>query len=236
MACNEFFSLIDSYLKEDIPEEKRETFEAHFFECDACFDELKLHERLYSKEVPIVLKGKQPFWAWGFKPLPALALLLIVMVSSFLVIDNYNQAKFLSQVSDVEPPAYVQSETRDAFQNQTLSKALALYETQQYARALELLKTTGTGNVPNKSNPQAVFFSGVCQLQLNQPKAAIRYFDVIIEEMNPSYYDEAIFYKGIALLRLNKKDAALEQLKNVASMFSPYSARAEAIINKIHKK
>lgn len=230
MACSEFTSLIDSYLKEDLPEEKRETFEAHFFECDACFDELKLHERLVSKEVPIVLKGKKPFWTWGFKPVLVLTSLLIVAVSSVLIIDNYNQAKFLLEISDVEPPAYVQSETRDALQNQTLSKAMTLYDNRQYAKALELLETTAT----KERNPQAVFFKGICRLQLNQPKTAIRHFDAIIEEMNPSYYDEAIFYKGIALLRLNKKNAALEQLKNVASMFSPHAPRAKEIIKKIN--
>ncbi len=230
MACSEFTSLIDSYLKEDIPEEKRETFEAHFFECDSCFEELKLHERLVSKEVPIVLKGTKPFWAWGFKPLLAMASLIVVVVSSFLVIDNYNQAKFLLEISDVEPPAYVQSETRNVFQDQTFTRAMVLYENRQYAQALELLETAGAKGL----NSQVVFFKGVCRLQLNQPGAAIRHFDAIIEEMNPSYYDEAIFYKGIALLRLNKRDAALEQLKNVASMFSPHAPRAKEIIKKIN--
>ena len=234
MACSEFTSLIDSYLKEDIPEEKREAFEAHFFECDACFHELKLRERLYSKEVPIVLKGTKPFWAWRFKPILALASLLVVVVSSFLVIDNYNRAKFLFEISGVDPPAYVQSETRNTFQDQALSKAMTMYNNRQYGQALELLETAGKDTSPEAWNPQIVFFKGICRLQLNQPKAAIRHFDEIIEEMNPSYYDEAIFYKGIALLRLNKKGAALEQLKNVAAMFSPHAPRAKEIIKKIN--
>lgn len=234
MECREFIRLIDSYLKEEIPEEEREAFEAHYFECDACFAELKLHERLYSKEVPIVLKGTKPSWAWAFKPLLVLSSLLIVVVSSLLVVNNYKQAKFLYDISAVEPPAYVQTQTRDALQNKTFTNAMFLYNNREYDEALKLLNSIDAGST--ESNSQVTFFRGICHLETNQPGKAIEAFDIIIKDMNPSYYDEAIFYKGIALLRLNEKEAALEQFYNLASMFSPYASRAKGLIEKIDKR
>ncbi len=232
MTCSEFTSQIGSYLKEEISEEKRVVFEAHYFECDNCFADLKLRERLYSKEVPIVLKGKKPFLVWGLKPLLVLSSFLFVVVSSLLVVNNYKEAKFLDEISDVEPPAYMRSETRNALQNETFGTAMALYNNKQYKEALEMLSTIDTGF----SNPQVLFFKGICSLQTDDPKTAVRHFNIIIKNMNPSYYDEAIFYKGIALLRLNKKKQSLEQFNNLASMFSPYSKKARALIEKVKKR
>jgi len=101
-----------------------------------------------------------------------------------------------------EAPAYMQSETRRALQDETFRSAMSLYNNKQYTEALKLLNAVNGGS----ANPQVLFFKGICSLQTDDPKSAIKRFDVIIKNMNPSYYDEAIFYKGIALLRLNKKN------------------------------
>lgn len=232
MTCEEFTRLIDHYLKEEIPEEKREAFETHYFKCDDCFSELKLRERLYSKEIPIVLKEKKPIQILILKPLLVLSSILIVVVSSLLVINNYKQAKFLYSISGIEPPSYILSETRNSIQNETFDNAMILYNKKRYDDALKLLKSIED----DSNNPQIIFFKAICCLQTGDPKAAIENFDIIIKNMNPSYYDEAIFYKGIALLRLNKKGDALLQFNHLATMFSPYSNRANAIINKIKNK
>lgn len=229
MACSEFISLMDDYLKEQVPGNKQEDFEEHYFTCDACFDELKLRERLYSKEIPIILKSSKPLRIWGFRPLLILTSLFIVVISSFLVINNYKQAKFFYEISMVEPPSYARTETRDTPQDQTITRAMGFYNKQEYGKSLELLET-----VPGE-NPQVIFFKGICYLELNRLEPAVGCFDSIIREMNPSYYNEAVFYKGIALLRLNEKKDALAQFENLASMFSPYSQRAKEIIKKIEK-
>jgi tetratricopeptide (TPR) repeat protein len=230
MTCSEFTNLVDVYLTGDIPEKKREMFEAHFFECDDCFTQLKLRERLYSKEIPIVVEGKKAAFSWirYWKPALVLSSFLILLISSWLVVDNYNQAKFLKDISSAPAPVYIQSETRSAAQNEIFSNAMSFYNNKQYGSALEVLNSIG-----EEDNPQLRFFKGICSMETGAPRTAIKYFNVIIENMNPSYYDEAIFYKSIALLRLNKKKAALKHLNHLASMFSPYSKKAKEIIAKI---
>lgn len=48
--------LIDAYLSDSLREDKREAFEAHFFSCDACFDELQLRQDITDVAKKGVLK------------------------------------------------------------------------------------------------------------------------------------------------------------------------------------
>jgi tetratricopeptide (TPR) repeat protein len=234
MICKEFASLTDSYLYGNLPAEKQEAFELHYFECDGCFARLKAAERLHSKEVPIVAAVKNPAFEWSelwkWKPLlAAAAALLVVVLLSIFVIQHSKHMKLIYDISVFSPPVYLKSETRGTETGETFAEAMQYYTQGDYTQALEILK-----QIPAPSrNPQVIFFKGVCLLLVDELQNAVTEFDIIIENMNPSYYDEAIYYKAIALLRTNKKDKALEQLKHLAGMFSPYASDAKALIEKV---
>jgi len=242
MNCKEFTSLIDSYMQGNLSEneEKQEAFERHFFECDLCFAQLKAVERLYSKEIPITVKigsrEAKPLsgfsWADKWKPALAFASVLVLVLTAVLVsiIDHSNRLKLLYRISDFPPPGYIQGETRDPGTDGVFTEAMGHYNRKEYSRALKILKEIQDP----VQNPQVIFFKGICFLLTDQLKESIKEFDLIIEDMNPSYYDEAIYYKATALLRLDKKEKALEQLNHLAGMFSPYAPRARALINKIN--
>ncbi len=243
MTCSEFTSLIDSYLKGNLPDEKLETFEQHYFECDLCFAQLKVAERLISKEVSIVTAGRAVKPLFGFnwklhrKPMLAFASFLIIALTVVLVtvISQSHRLRLLYNLSDFPPPVYIQGETRgqeNGGTNGTFARAMVHYNRKEYSRALEILK-----EIPGAAqNPRVVFFKGICYLLTDKLHKAIKEFDIIIEDMNPSYYDEAIYYKAIALLRSNRKEKALEQLSHLAGMFSPYAPKARALIDKIKVK
>ena len=234
MTCKEFAYLVDSYLCENLPAEKLEDFELHYFECEDCFTRLKIAERLKSKEVPIVIEGRKPVFAWaGFltwKPVLAVAAVLIIVISSVILFQHADRMKLLYRVSSFSPPVYITSESRGPDSLGNFSEAMEYYNRGNYTKTLRILK-----KIPRTDgNPQVIFFKGVCFLLTDEPRKAIKEFDVIIENMNPSYYDEAIYYKAIALLRLDKKESALEQLRNLADMFSPYAPKARDMIEKIN--
>jgi len=234
MTCKEFTSLTDSYLRGELPEEKQEAFELHYFECDGCFARLKAVERLYSKEVPIVTAVKQSAFAWSelwqWKPLlAAAAALLVVVLSSIFVIRHSGHMKLIYDISSFSPPVYIKSETRGPGAIETFAEAMRYYNQGDYTRALRILKQIPTPSL----NPQVIFFKGVCFLLKDELKNAVTQLDIIIENMNAAYYDEAMYYKAIALLRMNKKDKALELLKHLTGMFSPYSPKAKELIEKI---
>lgn len=244
MACREFNDLVESYLADELPEIKKEAFEAHYFQCDACFAELKLRERLYSREVPIILTGKKHSRLWGleplFKPVLALAAVLVIVISTLWIIEigNYREGKYLENISQVELPIYIQTETRDSAQglsNRTFARAMIFYNNQQYGDALKLLNSLDSNTMGVEPNPQVLFFKAVCSLETGDLRTAVKHFDMLIEKRNPSYYDDVIFYKGIALLRLHQKKQALEQFQILAILPSPYLFQARAIIDKINK-
>lgn len=235
MTCKEFASLTDSYLQGNLPAEKQEAYELHYFECDGCFARLKAAERLHSREVPIVAAVKKPAFEWSelwkLKPLlAAAAALLVVVLSSIFVIQHSRHMKLIYDMSTFSPPMYMKSETRGPINGEPFAEAMQYYNQGDYTRALEILK-----QIPTSSrNPQVIFFKGVCFLLVDELKNAVTELDFIIENMNASYYDEAIYYKAIALLRMNKKDKALEQLNHLAGMFSPYASIAKELIEKIN--
>jgi hypothetical protein len=53
--------------------------------------------------------------------------------------------------------------------------------------------------------------------------------------MDPAYFDEALYYKGFVLLRQGQKEAAKTQFRKLASMLSPMSMKARAMIKKIEE-
>lgn len=235
LECKDFSHLIDSYLSSSIAEEKQEAFELHYFECDGCFAELKAAERLKAKEVPIVapVPGQQKVRAFRWKPLMVFGTLFLVVLASVFVLQQpgMQDKNEWTEMTGFEPPVYISKNTRGQglAGAPTFSQAMQQYNLKNYTTALTQLK-----QIPDaSSNPQVIFFKGICQLQTDQPEPALESFNAIIESMNPSYYDEAIYYKAITLLRLNKKQEALKQLKNLSEMFSPYAQKAKDLMAKI---
>jgi tetratricopeptide (TPR) repeat protein len=231
MKCRQFTALIDAYLTGELAGELKEQIEEHYFRCDRCYTELKLRESLVHKNVQIYLRGreKKPFLM--FKPVLALASLLIVVVSSLLIIQQHRQSRLLREISAFTPPTYHRSETRSAAADDRFDRAMTYYTRQDYKKTLDLLKEIKI----DADNPQIIFFTGITYLLNDKYKKAVGRFDAILEMMNPAYFDEAAYYRAIALLRLNKREAALEELKHLATMFSPYAPRASALIKKIEK-
>jgi len=240
MKCEEYNNLISGYLARQLPDEQQEAFEMHYFQCDNCFAQLKVEERLLSKEIPVVLGQTtiMPSWLWplNWRPLAGMAsLVLVVMVSVlFLNRGDSGQSQLLFQLADVSAPVYMTTETRDSApalnpSGQRFQEAMQFYNQKRYSDALGMLNQVQ----PSDSNPQVTFFKGICLLYSGAHSDAVTELDKIIQEMNPSYYDEAIYYKAIALIRQDKKAEALEQLKNLAEMFSPFSVRAKEMLDKI---
>ncbi len=236
MTCKEFAVSIDDYLRGNLPAEKQEAFELHYFQCDGCFTRLKAAERLHSQEVLIAVESRKsavdplnrPAW-WTWKPLLVAAALVVVVFSSLFFMGHSRHMKHLYEISAFTPPPYIESETRKPGPDDSLEKAMNHYTRGNYTGALEILE-----RVPFPSeNPQVIFFKGICYLVVDDLKKAIREFDRIIEKTDPAYYDEAIYFKAIALLRSDEKEKALEQLNLLASLSTPNALKAKTMISKI---
>ncbi|MEN8153205.1 MAG: zf-HC2 domain-containing protein [Acidobacteriota bacterium] len=226
MDCGKFEELIEGYLAGILPEEEREPFEEHYFICDNCFTSLKISESIYKKKITIVTSGRRAP-SLIFKPAMIFASFLLIAFSSFLYINHKKDLGDLKKITAFEIPAFIKNETRNHINNDKFYSAMEYYNRGDYKSALKHLKSTPT------ETPRTLFFKGIILLINNKPGDAVKNFDSIIKDMDPSYYDEALFYKSIALLRMNKKKEALKELKSLQNMFSPFSERAEKLIEKV---
>ena len=231
MKHEEFSKQIDQYLLGKLDDTTAEEFEAHYFECDKCFLELKTHERLITKNVPIYLNSAtKKSWSWLPKPALTFGSLVLVATLFIFIFNSHRHNQKLEELSSFNPPIYLKSEIRGTGTEAIFSRAMAAYTNNDYKSSLEHLMKINTEN-----NPQVLFFTGMNYLLLKENRKAIEMFDQIIDAMNPSYYDEAIYHKGIALIRLDKIDQALVEFQNLSQMFSPYAPQAQKMIQKIKR-
>lgn len=229
MKHEEFSKQIEQYLLGKLEDAAAEKFESHYFECDKCFLELKIHERLITKNVPIYLNpATKRSWSWLPKPVLTFGSLVLVATLFIFIFNTYRHNQELDELSSFTPPLYLKSEIRGTGTDALFSKAMAAYSNKDYKSSLEHLKKINAEN-----NPQILFFTGMNYLILKENRKAIELFDQIIDAMNPSYYDEAIYHKGIALIRLDKIDKALVEFQNLSQMYSPYAPQAKKMIQKI---
>ncbi len=229
MNHEEFKKHIDDYLLDTLDDSSVEEFEAHYFECDECFLELQTHERLVTKNVPIFLEAstaKSRFWLRN--PLLTFGSLFIAATLFIFIFNSYRLNQKLEEISSFSPPLYLQSEIRGNQPEANFPLAMTAYSHKKYRASLDYLK-----NIEEKNNPQVLFFTGMNHLLLKKNEQAIAAFDLIIDAMNPSYYDEAIYYKAIALVRLNKIEHALREFDNLSRMYSPFAPRAKRMIEKL---
>ncbi len=239
MICKEFTAQIDRYLRGELSTAEQETFEEHYFACDGCFSELQIAERLHAKEIHIVTGSTnqtlQLWWQLHWKPMLSLAAMVLVTLISLWTITSRAQRRDLIEISDIPAPLYMKMETRAGLDSNhrerelKFDEAMAYYNQKKYGQALRLMNQIAGDN----TNVQLTFFQSICLLFTDQPEEAVTGFDTIITVMNPAYYDEAVYYKAIALLRLDKKSQALVLLENLAEMFSPYSQKAKALMDKL---
>ena len=226
MDCKRFEDLIEEYLTGTIPEEEREPFEEHYFICDKCYTSVKITENIYKKKIKIVTSGKKTP-SFILKPAMIFAsLLLIVFLSTFYV--NYKkEMRELKNITFFKAPVFIKNETRNNLHEEKFFSAMEYYNKGEFKTALKLLKNGGI------ETPRILFFKGVINLINNKPEASIKSFNAIINQMDPSYFDEALYFKSIALLRMNKKNEALRELENLQNMFSPFREKAELLIEKV---
>jgi len=226
MKCREFESLIDSYLKGTIPEERRDYFEEHYFICDHCYTALVIAENLRIKKVRIVPEGKKRRTP-VLRPVLLAASLLIIVFASLFYTGLNNRKEKLFELSRFSPPLYVKGENRGDPLTGPFHEAMQDYHHGEYKRAYRLIRTVDSGN------SQIWYFRGILALLNGDSQYALEQFNHIVSAMSPSYYDEALYYRGICYLRLNRKGKALKEFRTLESMHSPLREKASEMVRKI---
>lgn len=108
--------VFEDYVRDALGPDDRDAFEAHYFECEACFDKIQVYEVLHAElatlpaEEPAAQPARVRPWRWAFVPLAAGVVLLIAAALWFrspapAPPESTVAAAPATQQEVVEPPA-----------------------------------------------------------------------------------------------------------------------------------
>ena len=248
--------IAERYLLGTLTAQDRDAFEAHFFECDRCFEELRTLQSLHVElqhSAPIQapassaqLRRRLPASAWA-----AAAVLVIAIGTGFWTVRRIHEpsralttrtpptipqptsdradvgAARVAQLARVEPPPYIPVTLRSAEDWRVrLEKAMAEYSGARYAEAAHGLEVV-TAAKPSATN--AWFYLGISYLMLERTDDAIRALQRCIDTRDAAYAQDAQFFLAKAFLRKGDREAALRALEAVATSTGPRADEARTL-------
>lgn len=234
------------YLRGELSEPDRDTYETHYFECERCFAEL---EALRLAQGELVRQASsiraeaigtpRRAWNWMWIAGPALAGaafvgLLLMRPPAALVVEQAKQPPPMAQPStgtpnpllalaNYEAPTYQQSYLRGTNTTPEFQQAMAAYQARNWAEALAQLKVAG-------EDPRTLFFRAACELLTGDAANAKSHATRVIAAGETPYLEESYYLRAKAhLLSLDEK-AAAGDLEKLASLHGDWEMRARQLL------
>lgn len=245
------------YLRGELGEAERDTFEMHYFGCEQCFGELEALRltqgelarqasaiRAESHEREIA-KG----WRWIWVAVPALAAgLAMVAVLTWMRPDQVptEQAKQAPAPSTVstpaatseeplvllaryEAPAYQETFLRGTAPNENFRRAMAAYQRKDWNGALELLRQEPSNDA------RATFYRGACELLSGNSADAVTAATRVIAQGETPYLEEAYFLRAKAHLQSKATDSAVKDLESLVKLHGDWEKRASELLKQVRE-
>jgi predicted Zn-dependent protease len=246
--------IADEYRAGRLSPEEAEAYERHYFTCDACFSDLRFHDRvasqlksegaeLFALEIASERRGAArgralataPLWrrAKGWlAPRPAwtggLAAAAAIALIAALVIDSGQRAARLRELWTPRPHPYIASDLRGPAALPDFEAAMQHYAAGRFEDAVERLRCAAQV-APREADVR--FYLGVSLLLTGKPKEARRSLAVAME-LQPSSTLFA-WYLAQAHLACGRATDAEALLDRVAAAPGEHAAAAEALLEKI---
>ncbi len=253
MTCDDIQgqNVIENYLSGDLPEVERDAFEAHYFECAACFGELQNHRLLRTalrQRAGAIRteRTERPQWLW-MATVAAAALLVCALVwqtrphaatiSPALAVLNSsptgpslkpaNEPPFML-LARVEPPIYAGAHLRGAGDDREFSAAMKLYSAGNYSGAI-------AGLQPLADSAAASFYLGISYAMSGEPAQAERAYRAVIAQGDTPYLEVARFYLAKALLVQQDAKGSASELRKVVALHGDREAEALLLLKQLPK-
>lgn len=262
MNCQEVEKqdILEKYLLGRLPDQDRDNFEQHYFECNSCFASVQIGIAAWEdlKKNPPVRRPvrrasfRQP-WIWT----PAFAALLIVLggiwwyaariesrtvkvgtssppISQDSSQRNVTAAPGIEELAKVEPPPYTPIVVRGSEDSahEGFRQAMQFYSKGDYARAIPGLRSAARAS---PDVPSFSFYLGACYLLTGQVDPAIQFFRKTVSIAVPAYSEPSHFYLAKAYLKKRDVSAAKEELRMTIAMNGGEASKAEGLLNQLGK-
>ena len=114
--------------------------------------------------------------------------------------------------------------------NQTLTKALQKFESQDYNAALDLFSEVIS---KDQNNMVGHFYTGVSLQETGKYQNAIKEYETVIIDKDNLFTEQAEWYIGLCYLQTNENKKAYKQFKKIAKNEGFYQQKAQSILGKI---
>ena len=251
--------IAERYLVDGLSDEDRAAFEAHYFECARCFDELAalqaIQGELRRPGAEYELGARRSLLRWA----PAAGLAAVLVIALGVVVwmrepaitgqpspgrttESVPQSPqpgravtpepTLEQLARVDPAQYEPPTLRDVPDEATARflRGMEHYRKADYASALADLRRAAQSD-PGAAHIQ--FFLGVTYLLLGQEDAATQRLGAAVALGDTPFLEDSHFYLAKALLRQKNVNAAQTELKTVVTLNGTRSREAQQLLNDI---
>ncbi len=230
MTCEEAREngLAASYVAGVLTAEEMDTFEAHYFACDACFAEVEAL-RLTRDELSRPRRkavaaggGRNKGWIVGLAAAAIVAVWLLwpAPEAAQPPVAKIDRKAQLIALAAFERPAYSPVLQRGA-EDVAFEKAMAPYGKGDCASALPLLLPL--------ENDRARFFAGACQIDLGNAPGGI----ATLENIGGLYEEEAKFLVANAHLKAGDEQRARVVLQALVAMKGDWAGKARDLLGRM---
>jgi hypothetical protein len=238
-------SLAERYVAGRLPEDLRDAFEAHYFGCSGCFQELEalrsIRRALEAGPPPFRMDGGR---RWALATIATLAAATLIAVwlwprnssrpdsvehATTPTVPVRPAVQDLTELAQIEPPLYRPRVLRgvEATTASRFSAAMRLYQNGKFDQAVPLLEPLSAHHV------DAAFFLTASYLLTGKPARAEASARQVIAAGDTPYLEEAHWLLAKALLAMNDADGARRELETVVGMQGEFRAQADAVLRKL---
>lgn len=231
---------IEEYLKGNLSEGECRDFEAKMKNDDALNEKVENHRSFlkgielgFNRELKSLLKredqkqissssNRQIRLRNYFVGIAATVALILVSVYSIRNQQMDSNELFVNYYT-----AYPNVEAPISRSGGNTENAYSFYEQGNYPRALELFSKLIKENA---HDPAPVFYSGICNLELDHVQSARSFFESIQKLDQNKYSKPALWYEALSNLKLNNKQEAINILNNLARGEDVHAKRAMEVL------
>lgn len=233
---------IEEYLKGKLSEDERKNFEIKLKTDLPLQEKVQNHRSIltgielgFNRELKSILQKEEHVLADASKRKRAqsgkinyfigIAATVALILTSIFILKNQsldsNQlyARYYESYPNIEVPV---SRSENNIEN-----AYSFYEQGKYERALELFSHLMK---ENPLDPAPVFYSGICNLEIDNAEAAISFFELVQKLEANKYSNPALWYEALSNLRLNQKQKAIEILDDLTRRDDANVKKAKEIL------
>lgn len=248
MACDfeRAPEIATDYLLGRLPEQERDAFEAHLFECDRCLAAVQAVERMRDElaRPPAAAESSLASWTWmlgaaavvtlgvaglvwsgaGHHPAAPAAPAVASTTAPPASTPRHPSPEALMALATVDPPQFVPLTVRGA--SSRFDRAMQAYAAHDYASAAEGLTPVAAAR---PGDPQVQFFLGVSRLMTGDAAGALVPLRKTVELGASAYQQSASFFAAKALIREGDLTGAKAELARTARLPGDLAGNAAAL-------